>query len=349
MQRYAAYLKTGSLVGNDPYIGEMWSEIRGLFARMTGADADEIGLVHCTKAGEQIAIDAVDDIKKGGNIVTNDLHFSGSLHNLTGLKKAGRDVRIVKARDWKVPVEDMAAAIDDNTSLVTITLVSNINGHLADAKEIAGIAHKHGALIYVDIIQAAGAVPLDLHDMGVDMAACSSYKWLYGVFGAGFIYVRKDLQGKRLPDRLYPGRVGYNYAPWTNDPEQDKDEIVIAPKDDASRYEPGHVNYMGYCMVYEGLKFLEKIGVANALEHSVTLNQRLREKLDPKKYTCISPDIARTPIITFLIKEPTGLSDKLKAAKISVSMSGNRIRVSPALFNTETDIDTIATVMNGHG
>ena len=348
MARYADYLRAGPLVNGNDYLQKMWSGLRGRFAGLVGADADEIGLVHCTKAGEQIAIDAVDDIRKGGNIVTNDLHFSGSLHNLVGLRKAGRDVRIVKARDWQVPVEAMAKAIDDNTALVTITLVSNINGHLADAKAVAEIAHRHGALIYIDIIQAAGAVPLNLHDLDVDMAACSSYKWLYGVFGAGFVYVRKDLQGKRLRDRLYPGRVRYNYAPWTDQVEAGAEEIQIRPADDASRYEAGHVNYMGYCMVYESLKFLEEVGVERALAHSVKLNRRLLEKINPKKYTCISPDLDKSPMITFLIKSPEGLREKLSEAKISVSLSGNRIRVSPALFSTASDMDAIAAVMNGH-
>ncbi len=87
------------------YVGTMWKEVRGLFAGLIGAQESEIGLVQCTKAGEQIILDSVDTIKKGGNIVTNDLHFSGSLHNLLGLKKAGRDVRIVRAKDWKIDLE----------------------------------------------------------------------------------------------------------------------------------------------------------------------------------------------------------------------------------------------------
>lgn len=346
LERYLAFQSLGPDEGRNAYIGEMWSGIRGLWADLVGVDADEVGLVSCTKAGEQIALDAVDDIKPGGNIVTNDLHFSGSLHNLVGLRQAGRDVRIVKSQDWRVSSEDMAAAIDDNTALVTLSLVSNINGHLADLREIARIAHAHGALVYADIIQAAGIVPVDLHALDVDLAACSGYKWLYGVYGSGFVYVRKALQGKRLPDKLFPGRVKLTYEPWTKDIPGDRDEFEIHPQQDASRYEPGHVNYMGYCAIYEGLQWLQKVGVESALHHSVALNKRLKEHLDPDRYTCISPHLDRTPIITFLANNPVGIRERLAAANITVSLSANRIRVSTAPFNNEADIDALVKVLN---
>ncbi len=348
LQRYMAFQETGPDEGRDDYIGDMWSRIRGLFAKTIGADEAEIGLVHCTKAGEQIALDAVDHIRQGGAIVTNDLHFSGSLHNLIGLRKAGRDVRIVKARNWRTPVEDMAAAIDERTAVVALTLVSNVNGHLADIKEIAKIAHARGALVYADIIQAAGVVPLDMREMDIDIAACSCYKWLYGVYGSGFLYVRKAVQGGLLPDRLFPGRAHPNYPPWIDEVNPEYGEFEYRPKDNAARYEPGHVNYMGYCAAYEGLKWLARIGVENALKRSVALNQRLVEKLDAKKYVCISPDIDRTPIATFIAKDIANLRKKLAAAKITVSISGNRIRVSPALYNNEADIDALSAVLNAH-
>ena len=51
-----------------------------------------------------------------------------------------------------------------------------------------------GALVYADIIHAAGCIPVDLHASGVDLAAGASYKWLMGEFGLGFLYVRKDVQ-----------------------------------------------------------------------------------------------------------------------------------------------------------
>jgi selenocysteine lyase/cysteine desulfurase len=330
----------------EDYVGTMWNEIRGLFGELIGAKEAEIGLVQCTKAGEQIVLDSVDAIKNGGNIVTNDLHFGGSLHNLLGLKKAGRDVRIVRARDWKIDLAEMAAAIDDQTALVTVALVSNINGHQEQIKALSDIAHRHGALLYADIIQAAGIVPFEVHKMGIDVAACSSYKWLYGTYGSGFLFVRQDLQGALIPDRLFPGHMSHNYTPWVDQSDPDLGDYEYHPPTDARRYQPGHPSYLGYCAVYEGLKFLKQIGVENALAHSAALNLRLKQGLDEDQYRCITPDPERSAIITFITQDPQAAKQKLNNAGISVSRSGSRIRVAPALFNNEADIDALIKALD---
>ena len=71
------------------------------------------------------------------------------------------------------------------TKLVAVSLVSMINGFQHDLKALCDIAHSRGALVYADIIQGAGAVPIDVHAWGVDFCACATYKWLMGDFGVG--------------------------------------------------------------------------------------------------------------------------------------------------------------------
>ena len=110
-------------------------------------------------------------------------------------QKAGLDVRFVKNRDWQTDVRDIERVVDRKTKLISIALVSNVNGYLQDVKAISDLAHAHGAYVYADIIQCAGAIPIDVKAMGIDFAACSTYKWLMGVKGYGFYYVREDLQG----------------------------------------------------------------------------------------------------------------------------------------------------------
>lgn len=205
LNNYSNFQALGYEQGEGEYVTKMQREIRPLFANLINADESEIGLIQCTKAGEQIALAAVDDIKPNGNIVTNDLHFNGSLHNLIGLKQQGRDVRIVKAKNWQIPLEDMEAAIDDNTALVCITLVSNVNGHIEQIREISKMAHQKGALVYADIIQAAGIVPIDVKKMGIDIAACSCYKWLYGVHGTAFYTLKKNIRARLSKIKFFQG------------------------------------------------------------------------------------------------------------------------------------------------
>ncbi len=347
LDRYQDFAALGPGSGQEEYVRVMYSEVRGLFASLIGAGEAEIGLVHSTKAGEQIVTDALLRERPGANIVTNDLHFGGSVHNLIGLRKSERDVRIVRAVDWRIRLEDIAAAIDEKTALVAVALVSNVNGHVEPIREIAEIAHSHGALVYADVIQAAGTYPLDVRALGIDFAAANAYKWLLGVHGAGFLHVAREHQGTALPDHLFPGFARANYRPWVATPDSDVVDFSYHAPEDATRYQPGHVSYLSYCAAYEGLKLLGRVGVRSALDHSVRLNQRLKSRLDEERYECISPHTDRSPIITFAARDEADLRDRLQAAGVVVSVTANRIRVSPALYNDEDDIDRLADALMG--
>jgi len=329
-------------------VRELTDGSRARFARLIGAEAGEIALVSCTKAGEQIVLDGLGLAGPAprGNLVTNDLHFSGSLHNLLGLAQRGLDVRVVQGDGRRVEAADMIAAMDDDTVLVSVTLVSNVNGHVEPLRELADAAHARGALVYADVIQAAGIVPFDVGALGIDFAACSAYKWLYGTYGTGFLYVREDLQGDALRDRMFPGYARHDYTPWVTAPVSD-DDFLLHPREDARRYEPGHVGYLGYCAVHESLRFLEEYGVERALAHSVRLNARLLERVDQERYPSLSPHPEASPIVALATSESReALAEKLAAERVVVSLAPGRIRVSPGLYNDDADIDRLVDVLH---
>ena len=349
LRGFEDFWRLGPDEGRGESFAAMLSETRAGIAEILGARSEEIAFVQCTKQGEQIVLDGLPALREGGNVVTNDLHFAGSLHNLIGLRRAGLDVRIVASRDWRTDVDAMRAAIDDETALVSVTLVSNVNGHVEPIRELADIAHAHGAHVYADVIQAAGIVPVDVREMGIDFAAGNGYKWLFGPHGTGYLYVREELQGEVLEDRLFPGHVGYNYEPWVEAPDPDESDFLFEVPTDAQRYQPGHLPYLCYAAVREGMGFIDDLGVENVRSHSVNLNSRLLDALDPDRYACISPHVDRSPIITFRFNDPgavVDLADRLSAANLVVSLSGSgRIRVSPAIFNNEDDVDALIEVL----
>jgi selenocysteine lyase/cysteine desulfurase len=341
VRRYLDFHMYGPGDGRGEYVDRAMKQVRVMFARLINASPPEIALVQCTKAGENIVVNGLDIQASGGNVVTNDLHYAGSIHSYIGRKKHGMDVRIVKARDWRIRLEDMDAAIDRKTRLVAITLVSNVNGHIEDAKAISEIAHSRGAYVYADIIQAAGIVPIDVKALGIDFAACSCYKWLQGMRGAGFLYVRQDLEGTVLRDLLYPGYVYFNYPPWVERPDPAQEEFPYREPKDASRYEPGNLNYAAYVGQYETFRVMEAIGVERLFEHSVKLAERLRKELPPAAYRPITPPDQKTPIVTFLPRDMEETRRRLERARIQVTLIGNRMRVSPAPYNNEQDIDRL--------
>src|SRR5260370_14756251 len=195
MRTYMDLHMYGPAQGRGAYADEALRQVKPLFARLINAKPAEVGLVMCTKAGEAAIVNRLNIQGSGGNLVTNDLQYAGSVHDYIGRRKAGMDVRIVKHRDWHIDLADMERAVDRKTKLISITLVSNVNGHVENAKAISDLAHSHGAYLYSDIIQAAGRVPVDVKALVIDFAACCNYKWLEGARGGGSLYVREDLQG----------------------------------------------------------------------------------------------------------------------------------------------------------
>jgi selenocysteine lyase/cysteine desulfurase len=348
IERYVEVMRYGASGERAEWWGGVWSGVRGRFASLIGAQPDEIGLVECTKAGEQIVLDRLPALRDGGTILTNDLHFSGSLHNLEGLRRAGRSVRVVRSEGLRVPADRMIDAISDDTALVTISLVSNVNGHVEEVAEISRAAHRHGAIVFADIIQAAGIVPIDVEAMGIDVAACSSYKWLYGIHGAGFLYVARRHQGTTLPDTLFPGHVVREYPPFAESGAPGT--VRYSAPTDANRYRPGHVNYLGYAAVDAGLRFIEQLGVETLLGRSVDLNRRIAEGLDGDRFDVISSHPARSPILALAARDLAGVRGRLAQSNVVVSTGGDRhdlIRISPAIYNDVEDVDRLLAVLNG--
>jgi selenocysteine lyase/cysteine desulfurase len=342
MRKYMDFHMYGPGEGRGAYADEALRQVKPLFAKLINAKPSEIGFVICTKAGEAAVVNGLNIQAAGGNLVTNDLHYAGSIHDYVGRQKAGMDVRIVKHRDWHIDLADMERVVDRKTKLISITLVSNVNGYVENAKALSELAHAHGAYLYADIIQAAGSVPVDVKALGIDFAACSNYKWLQGARGAGFLYVREDLQGAVVKDLSFPGYVEFNYSPWVTRAESSLGDFPYQAKKDASRYEAGNVSYVAYAGQYEALKRILAVGVENIYAHSRPMCDRLTKELPPLGYRVITPKDAKSSMVVVQAKNLKASMAKLKAANVQVTQAGeNRIRVSPFVYNNMEDVDKL--------
>jgi selenocysteine lyase/cysteine desulfurase len=256
------------------------------------------------------------------------------------------DVRIVKHRDWRIDLRDMEKVIDKKTKLVSITLVSNVNGWVEDAKALGELAHAHGAYLYADIIQAAGSIPIDIKALNIDFAACSNYKWLHGARGAGFLYVREDLQGSVVKDLCFPGYVHFNYAPWVSEANKSAGDFpYIAPKG-GDRYENGNVSYVAYAGQYEALQRILDIGVDKIYAHAKPMCDRLKKELPALGYKLITPLDAASSIVVVQAKNLAATEERLRRANVQVTTTGeNRVRISPALYNNMDDINRLLSAL----
>ena len=316
-------------------------ELKKKFGALINAAPTEIAYTANTTDGENIVFSGLDLPKhKGANVVIDELHFTSSLYMYKELEKKGLELRIVKHKNWKIDPEDMGRKIDKNTKLVSIALVSNVNGFMHDAKAVSAIAHARGALVFADIIQAVGAVPMDVKALGIDFAASGTYKWLMGERGIGFLYVREDLQGTVLPTTRYGHRQVSNF---------NRAALSWEPLPGAARYETGGIPVVLAAGVNAGIDYVNKLGLTNIRTHAKQLTDRLQDELPPLGYKALTPRDTPTPTVAFELKDAAATTKVLQAGKVVGTVIGNenRIRLAVSVFNTHDDIDRVVAVLGG--
>lgn len=303
--------------------GRLMVEVKQMFARLVNAQPSEIGFTPSTQTGENLVLEGLDIQASGGNVVTNDLHYGGCLVNYRKRQKSGMDVRIIKHREYQMDMRDLEESVNRKTKLIAIALVSNVNGYLHDVKAISDLAHAHGAYLYCDVIQAAGAVPIDVKAMGIDFMACSAYKWLMGG-RFGYLYVREDLQGTALKAKLFGGR---------------------STETGASRYEISTVSHLGCVCQHQALQYIQSLGVEWIRAHARPLMARLMKELPAAGYRTITPAGTESPIASFEVKDVSATRAKLKKANVVATLSeragSSYLRVSVSVFNNQGDVDRL--------
>jgi selenocysteine lyase/cysteine desulfurase len=338
LQEHIAFRLKGPGEGRADFGEEQQKDLKRRFAAFIGAKANEIAFVQNTSDGENIVVMGMDLPKRGGNVVLDELHFETSLYMYKSLEARGLELRVVKHRDWAIDIKDMERAIDRNTRLVSMALVSNVNGYLHDAKAISDLAHAHGAYVFADMVQAVGAVPVDVRAMGIDFGSTATYKWLMGERGFGFLYVREDLQNTVVPTTRYGHRQITNF---------DRVGITWEPLPGAARYETGTFpNALALCAA-TSFEYIEKLGLPNIRAHARQLTDRLQRELPAMGYQSVTPAANQTPIVAFQLKDVAGTQRNLRQAGIAATIIENerRLRLSVSVFNNQDDIDKVIAAL----
>ena len=289
-----------------------------------------------------------------GNVVTDGLHFEGALLHLLELRKQGLDVRIVKpTQDCRIDFKDLEQAVDKKTRLIEVSSASMYNGFQHDLKAICDLAHANGAFVYADIIHSAGAEPFDVKASGVDFAACSTFKWLMGDFGIGFLYAREDLL-----DRVRRPVMGYYQAPDLeqffppNLPAGNYMPVTYSfQKSAAGMFESGTLTggpALNVALLTASLNYVASLGVANIQAHRQPLIKRLQQEVPRLGFTAVTPPESTGPNVTFVKPNlaATDIPRKLRDGNVNVRLSTHWMRVSPSVYNDMRDIERLLEVLS---
>lgn len=162
-------------------------------AKLIGCTEKEIIFTSGATEADNLGIKGVFEMyaDKGNHIITATTEHKAVLDTCKHLEKLGAKVTYLNVKeDGLIDLTELEAAMTEQTILVTIMYGNNEIGVIQPVKEIAAIAHKHGALFMTDATQAVGKIPVDVNADGIDLLAFSAHK-MYGPKGVGVLYVRR--------------------------------------------------------------------------------------------------------------------------------------------------------------
>ena len=318
--------------------GEGWWEMPltcgGLIGSIIGAPKGRVVMHQNVSIAQTIVCSCFDWSGARNRLVTDGLNFPSNDYIYHGLARQGAEVASVPSSDgMTIPLESILDAIDERTLLVSISHVAFRSSYLQDLKEITERAHAVGAYIVADLYQSAGIVPLDVIGLGVDFAVGGSVKWLLGGPGAGYLYVRPDLDA-----RLQPAATGWaaHAQPFAfqNGP------IEYAP--DMHRFLNGTPNVPAMYSARSGYEIVQEIGVDAIRAKSKRQTQRMIELADAAELNVHSPrnPERRGGTVIFDVPQGRAVTDELIRREILVDYRpGAGVRVAPHFYTADAEIE----------
>ncbi|MBI5236275.1 MAG: aminotransferase class V-fold PLP-dependent enzyme [Deltaproteobacteria bacterium] len=282
-------------------------------------------------------------LRRGGHVITSAFEHNSIIKTLEAISRLtpGMEITRLKPNDeWIIDPRAVEAVIRKDTALVVITHASNVFGTIQPVSEIGASCRRQGVLFMIDAAQTAGAYPIDVKAMSVDLLATAGHKSLFGPQGTGVLYVAAGME----IDPLINGGTG------------ELDIVLPMPE----RLESGTLNTPGIAGLGAGVRFILDEGIEKIRSHETTLIASITNGLAGiKGVRIIGPTDAskRASLVSFTINGVladevgrrlndefsimlrTGTHCAFEAHKLCGTWPDGAIRVSPGYFNTVGEIE----------
>lgn len=288
-------------------------------------------------------------VRPGDHVVTTVCDHNSVLRPLRALAEtADVEVSYVPCDgEGFVSPDDVRAALQPNTRLVTVVHASNVTGAVQPIAAIGRIVREHGALFLVDAAQSLGHLPFDVSTFDVDLVAAPGHKGLLGPLGTGVLYMRPGVEQELEPLR-------YGGTGSRSDEDRQPEELP-------DKFEPGNHNLPGLAGLAASCEFVSKRSIAALHEHHTALTARLLERLQTiEGVTIHGPQSTanRTSVVSITVDgyDPQELAAVLESARriqcraglhcaprmhaaLGTTAGGGTLRLSPGYSTTLDEID----------
>lgn len=323
-----------------------WSapiDVGNLVGKLMNAPEDSVVMHQNVSVIQSVIGSALDFSGKRNKVVYSDANFPTNMYVWEGYKRDGARIHVVESDGLVVPTERMLEAIDEETLIVPISHVCFKTSYLQDAQAICERAREVGAMVLLDTYQSLGTVPVDVRALGVDMVCGGSVKWLCGGPGAGYLYVRPDLQTK-----LAPRVTGWaaHAAPFAFEQGEQRHAEGIA------RFLHGSPAVASLVQASAGYEAVLEAGVEAIREYSLQLTGALEQDLLDRGFAINSPadPQRRGGTLTVGLREDENGPAFVKALEARDVLVDHRpgagIRVSPHFYTLAEELAEFAEALS---
>lgn len=304
-------------------------ETKTLVAELYGLTAAEIGICSCSSEAYNLAALAL-QLREGDEVVINDLDFPAGVTPWL-LPTCPATVRVWKAREGALRVEDLTALLSSKTRLVTVSQVSFFNGFRISLPAVAEVVRRHSsALLAVDVTQALGRIPLDLS--AADLIVSSTHKWILASHGGGLVGV----PSARAADWHVPAGGWFNLEDAFGPARFER--AVSHPG--AAGFAVGMPNFPAIYAIRAALTYLKTVGVSAIDQAARPLVQECLDEVTKLPVELLTPHDASAVagIIAFRHPAAEAIAQQLRSHRIHIMSHAGRLRVAIHGYNTPDDI-----------
>ena len=309
-------------------------------APIIGADKGTIVMHQNVSVCQSLILSCLEPAPTRNKIVYSELNFPSVMYVYEAHARDGKlKIEIVKSDDGiTVPLERMLAAIDETTLLVPFSHVLFKSAFLQDAKAIIDRAHEVGAMVVLDTYQSAGTIPFSVKELNADFATGGSVKWLCGGPGAGYLYVRPDLQTK-----LEPKTTGWmaHEAPFAFDTQ-------LRYASNITRFLHGSPAIPALYAARSGYRIINEIGVEKIREKSMRQTDYLIKLAEEAGFQVTSPrNVAqRAGTVTVAHEHAAAMAKELIRREFIIDYRpGAGIRISPHFYTKDEELELVIQEM----